>query len=129
MLSHAMVGTNDLSASVRFYDATLGVLGITKVLENDTRAFYRDTANPGAPAFGVVKPINGAEACHANGGTLGFRAKDEAAVDAWYAAGLANGGTDEGAPGIRPMINRYGAYLRDPEGNKLCAFVAPSETA
>jgi catechol 2,3-dioxygenase-like lactoylglutathione lyase family enzyme len=129
MFTHIMVGTNDLARSARFYDATLGVLGITKVMENDSRAFYRDTANPGSAAFAVVKPIDGEPACHANGGTIGLKAKDAATVDAWHAAGLANGGSDDGAPGVRPMIERYGAYLRDPEGNKLCVFVPAGATA
>jgi catechol 2,3-dioxygenase-like lactoylglutathione lyase family enzyme len=128
VFTHIMVGTNDLARSIRFYDATLGVLGITKVRESDGRAYYRDTAAPEGPSFAVVKPIDGAPACHANGGTIGFKAADAAAVDAWHAAGLANGGSDAGAPGVRPMIQRYGAYLRDPEGNKLSVFV-PAGTA
>jgi catechol 2,3-dioxygenase-like lactoylglutathione lyase family enzyme len=120
MFTHVMVGSNDLPASQRFYDATFAALGITPAFANDTRAFYRSATG----AFGVVKPLDGAPACHANGGTIGLAAADKGQVDAWHAAGVASGGSDEGAPGPRPNApgNAYGAYLRDPAGNKLCAF-------
>jgi catechol 2,3-dioxygenase-like lactoylglutathione lyase family enzyme len=120
MFTHVMVGTNDMPASRRFYDATFGTLGVQPAFGDDKRAFYRSAAG----AFGVAKPLDGAPACHANGGTIGLAAADREQVDAWHAAGLANGGTDEGAPGPRPNApgNAYGAYLRDPAGNKLCAF-------
>ena len=129
MFTHVMVGTNDLARSVRFYDAIFEVLGVAKVMENDSRAIYRDTTSPEGGAFGVVQPINGEPACHANGGTIGLKARDVAMVDAWHAAGIAAGGSDDGPPGVRAMIQRYGAYLRDPDGNKLCVFEPPKETA
>ena len=78
--------------------------------------------------FGVVPPRDGNPATYANGGTIGLSANTSEQVDAWHAAGLAHGGTDEGAPGRRdfgrPM---YGAYLRDPTGNKICAFAVLPE--
>ncbi|HKX35157.1 MAG TPA: VOC family protein, partial [Rhizorhapis sp.] len=73
---------------------------------------------------GAGKPANGEPASFANGGTIGFAAPDKDAVDAFHAAGIANGGTCEGEPGLRPQApgRAYGAYLRDPDGNKICAF-------
>lgn len=120
MLTHVMVGTNDLPKAKAFYDAALGALGSSCVMATDSRAYY---AGEG-PAFIVTTPANGEPAQHANGGTIGFTAKDREAVDAWHAAGLAHGGADEGAPGPRPNVpgNAYGAYLRDPDGNKICTF-------
>jgi len=129
MFSHVMVGSSDLARSARFYDAILATVGVTRARELDDRVFYRNAAIPDGPAFAVIIPINGEPACHANGGTIGFRAADEATVDAWHAAGIAAGGIDEGAPSIRGMIKRYGAYLRDHDGNKLCAFVPPEATS
>jgi catechol 2,3-dioxygenase-like lactoylglutathione lyase family enzyme len=121
MLTHTMVGTNDVAKARTFYDATLGALGVGPGHDAGTRVFY--SAGQG-PAFGVGKPANGEPAHHANGGTIGFAASGKEAVDAWHAAGLAAGGTDEGAPGLRPQApgKAYGAYLRDPDGNKVCAF-------
>ena len=120
MYTHVMVGTNDLVSAKQFYDAVLGALGIAEGMQFGERIFYRSDTG----AFGVGKPANGDAACHANGGTIGFAAASKDAVDAFHAAGIANGGTDEGAPGKRPNApgNAYGAYLRDPCGNKLCAF-------
>lgn len=120
LFTHAMVGCNDAARAIAFYDATFAALGVAGQRMED-RAFY---GAPGAGLFGVGRPRDGAAATHANGGTIGFAAPDRAAVEAWHAAGLAHGGTCEGAPGRRdygetPM---YGAYLRDPDGNKLCAF-------
>lgn len=120
MFTHVMVGTNDLAKAKSFYDAALGALGIPEGMTYGERIIYRGENG----AFGVSKPIDGKAACHANGGTIGFAAATKEAVDAFHAAGLAHGGTDEGAPGKRPNApgNAYGAYLRDPCGNKICAF-------
>ncbi len=120
MFSHIMVGSNDLDRSKTFYDAALGGLGYSSGNAMGMKVFYRGEGG----AFAVVQPINGEPAQHANGGTIGFKAAEKAAVDAFHAGGVANGGTCEGAPGPRPNApgNAYGAYLRDPDGNKICAF-------
>ena len=122
MFSHVMVGANDLDASRKFYDAVLGTLGIpAAVMDEKGRLFYLSPTG----VFAVTKPINGAPASAANGGTVGFMVADPATVDAWHAAGVANGGTTcEEPPGVREggMGKMYLAYLRDPSGNKLCAL-------
>ena len=122
MFSHVMVGANDLDASRKFYDAVLGTLGLpAAVLDEKGRLFYLSQTG----VFAVTKPINGAPASAANGGTVGFMVADPATVDAWHAAGVANGGTTcEDPPGVREggMGKMYLAYLRDPSGNKLCAL-------
>jgi catechol 2,3-dioxygenase-like lactoylglutathione lyase family enzyme len=123
MFTHVMVGTNDVDKARAFYDAAMAGLGIPGQ-HTPNGAFY---GSPESGMFGVVTPRNQEAATHANGGTIGFQAKDRAAVDAWYAAGMANGGSDEGPPGERDYTQPpvYGAYMRDPDGNKLCAFCPP----
>src|SRR5438128_2285875 len=122
MFSHIMVGSNDLDASRKFYDAVLGALGLpAAVMDEKGRLFYLSPTG----VFAVTKPINGAAATAANGGTVGFMVADPATVDAWHAAGVANGGTTcEEPPGVREggMGKMYLAYLRDPSGNKICAL-------
>lgn len=121
MFSHVMIGSNDLEAARRFYDASLGALGIPPARDNNGRLFYMH----GQGMFLVTKPIDGQPASHANGGTIGFAAASPEAADAWHQAGLANGGTAiEDAPGVREGagVKLYLAYLRDPDGNKVCAM-------
>ncbi len=118
MFSHVMVGANDIEAATKFYDATLGVLGIAPGTRDDHgRVFYRTPAG----AFAITKPINGEPALGANGGTIGFAASTPEQIEAWHAAGLASGGTTcEDPPGPRGAGKLHLAYLRDPAGNKLC---------
>jgi catechol 2,3-dioxygenase-like lactoylglutathione lyase family enzyme len=121
MFSHIMVGADDLEASKKFYDATLGALGVGAPMAEGNRYFYM---TPGG-TFGISIPINGEPACGANGGTIGFAVDSPEQGDAWHAAGLANGGTTcEDPPGIREgaMGKMYLAYLRDPSGNKICVL-------
>lgn len=122
MFNHVMVGANDLDASRRFYDAVLGTLGVAPgVQDQEVRCRY----NGNGGVFMVKLPIDGAPATNGNGSTIGFAAKDAATVDAWHAAGIANGGVScEDPPGERPN-GVYLAYLRDPAGNKLCAAYRP----
>jgi catechol 2,3-dioxygenase-like lactoylglutathione lyase family enzyme len=121
MFSHVMVGTNDLDRAKKFYDAVLGTLGIKPAIVDGNRIFY---ISPNG-MFSVSKPIDGKPATSANGGTIGFAASSTAQADAWHAAGVANGGTTcEDPPGVRAggFGKLYLAYLRDPDGNKLCTL-------
>ncbi|ABD06149.1 Glyoxalase/bleomycin resistance protein/dioxygenase [Rhodopseudomonas palustris HaA2] len=121
MFSHVMIGTNDLEAAKSFYDKLLGTLGIAPGAVDRHRVFYRSKTG----TFSVSKPIDGQPATPANGGTIGFLAKSPEEADAWHAAGVASGGTPcEDPPGVREMggTRMYLAYLRDPDGNKICAL-------
>ena len=123
MFSHIVIGANDIAASQAFYDAALGVLGVPPgYIDERGRVIYmRDGGR-----FVVTKPLDGEPAIGANGGTIGFLAASPELADAWHAAGLAAGGTAiEDPPGIRHATEGrivYLAYLRDPAGNKVCAF-------
>ncbi len=124
MFSHVMLGVNDLEVSKKFYDAVLGTLGIAPGAANKNRYFYRSPTG----TFAISTPINGEPACHGNGSTLGFIAQTTELAEAFHAAGLANGGTTcEEPPGLRdgPFSKLYLAYLRDPDGNKICALHRP----
>lgn len=125
LFTHVVVGTDDPAAAGAFYDATFAALGVTGNRMGDS-AYYGSYESG---FFSVGRPRNGEPATFANGGTIGFGAADQHAVDAWYAAGIANGGACDGAPGRRDMGENklYGAYLRDPAGNKLCAFTTNVE--
>ncbi len=121
MFTHIMVGTNDVPASKAFYDAVMSALGVGEghLFPNGAGVAYRNDG----PSLVVVTPRNGEPATFANGGTIGLQASGPEAVDAAYAAGLANGGTCDGEPGPRDAFpGSYGAYLRDPVGNKLCLW-------
>ena len=121
MFSHIMVGTNDLTRAKSFYDAVLGTLGVPPGLVDRHRVFYRTQTG----VFSVSQPIDGEPATVANGGTIGFACSSPMEADAWHAAGVANGGTSiEDPPGVREggFGNLYLAYLRDPDGNKICAL-------
>ena len=121
MFTHICISAQDLAASKAFYDAALAPLGVASIGQvNDRTCVYATETGK----LLVMTPADGNAATFANGGTIGFQAADVATVDAFHAAGLAAGGTDEGGPGPRPNApgNAYGAYLRDPDGNKICAF-------
>lgn len=122
MYSHNMVGTNDVAKSKAFYDATFQAIGGKEGIQDDKgRLIYMH----GGGLFLVTPPINGEPATPANGGTIGFAMDSPAQADAWHAAGVAAGGTAiEDPPGVRAggFGDLYLAYLRDPDGNKLCAL-------
>jgi len=121
MFSHVMVGTNDLDRAMAFYDATFAALGVNPGFVDRNRVFWRSPTG----VFSASLPIDGQPACHANGGTVGFACASPEQVDAWHAAGLSAGGVAiEDPPGVRegPSGKMYLAYLRDPDGNKLCGL-------
>lgn len=121
MYSHNMVGSNDIDRSKRFYDATFKAIGGREGIRDDkNRLMYLHNGG----VFMVTQPIDGKPATPGNGCTVGFAMSPEQA-DAWHQAGSENGGTAiEDPPGVREGggIKMYLAYLRDPDGNKLCAL-------
>ncbi|MGQ2991461.1 MAG: VOC family protein [Brevundimonas sp.] len=126
MFTHITVGANDVEASRKFYDAALGALGHAPGAGPDPKGRYWWRTDRGA--FAVGAPIDGEPACHANGGTIGFGARNADAVQAFHDAGVAAGGTAiEDPPGERngPFGTLVLAYLRDPSGNKVCAVHRP----
>ncbi len=121
MFSHIMIGTSNLDRAKTFYDAVLGTLGVPPAHVDGHRIFYRTPAG----VFAVSLPVNGEPPTAANGGTIGFACSSPEQADAWHAAGLANGGiTCENPPGVREGAKgkMYLAYLRDPDGNKICGL-------
>jgi len=129
MFSHVMVGSNDIERSKRFYDAVLGVLGAGEPMRSlngtgQVRLFYRHDGN----TFGVSEPIDGESATYANGATIGFKCSSPEQVQQFHDVAVANGGVSiEDPPGLRE--GKLGAlhlsYVRDPDGNKLCALHRP----
>jgi catechol 2,3-dioxygenase-like lactoylglutathione lyase family enzyme len=122
MFSHIVVGSNDIDRSKKFYDAVFAAMGGKPgMVDPKGRLIYMHNGG----LLLVTKPIDGKPATHANGGTIGFKMDSQDQANAWHAAGVANGGASiEDPPGIRqggagPM---YLAYLRDPDGNKLCGM-------
>lgn len=122
MFSHVMIGSNDIARSKAFYDALFGVLGAKPGFTDDKgRLIY---SHAGGRLL-VTPPIDGKTATPANGGTIGFAMTDADQANAWHKAGVENGGTAvEEPPGPRKGSSGslYLAYLRDPDGNKLCAL-------
>lgn len=120
ILTHVFVGTNDVERARKFYDAVLGTLGSKRVMNFEEGSGWGKEA----PEFLVTIPINGQPATHANGGTIGFAALSRKAVHDFHKHALANGGTDISSPSLRPHIapTAYAAYVRDPDGNKICSF-------
>ena len=118
MYSHNMVGANDLEAAKKFYDATFQAIGGKPAITDDKgRLIYMHNGG----LFLVVAPIDGEPATVGNGCTIGFAMDGPEQAKAWHDAGVANGGkTCEDPPGPRGKL--YLAYLRDPDGNKLCAL-------
>ena len=129
MLNHVMVGSNDIERSKRFYDAVLQVLGAGEPLRNQNatgqvRLFYRHDGS----TFCVSEPIDGESATPANGGTIGFKCSSPEQVRQFHDVAVEHGGASiEDPPGLRE--GQLGAlhlcYVRDPDGNKLCALHRP----
>ncbi|MGD8861483.1 MAG: VOC family protein [Myxococcales bacterium] len=120
MFSHVTLGTNDYPRAERFYDAVMAVLGHPVLFRVDGSVAYGE---PTGPKVFIVPPFDGKPAAPGNGVHVAFKVDSRETVDAFHRAALEHGGTDEGAPGLRPHYhpNYYGAYVRDPDGNKLQA--------
>ena len=125
MIGYVMVGSNDLDRSAAFYDAILAPLGLTQVCRTESYVAYAPETDPEAIEFYVTLPYDGGSCTYGNGTMIAFAAPTVQALDQFHAIGQQSGGTDEGAPGPREDgSNICYAYLRDPEGNKICAFCA-----
>ncbi|MEA3028803.1 MAG: hypothetical protein QOG13_128 [Sphingomonadales bacterium] len=120
MFSHVTLGTNDLEQARRFYAPAMAALGISVPFELPGMLVYGEMIGP---KLFILAPFDGRPASVGNGTHVAFLAKSRAEVDAFHEAALAHGGSDEGAPGLRPRYHAhyYGAYVRDPDGNKLQA--------
>ena len=120
MIGYATIGTNNLDKATQFYDAVLATLGGKRTFANgDRMQFYGSSGTPAMIA--VCKPYDEKPASAGNGSMFGIPAQSKEQVDAAHAAALAAGGVCDGAPGQR-MPTFYGAYFRDPDGNKVCVF-------
>jgi catechol 2,3-dioxygenase-like lactoylglutathione lyase family enzyme len=117
MIHHLSLGTNDVARARRFYEAAFPVIGLHLMQDKETELIY------GASTFlvSLIVLINGHPATTGNGTHVAFAAEDRGMVHRFHAVALANGGTDDGAPGLRPEYNAncYGAFVRDPDGNKI----------
>lgn len=121
MIGYVCVGTNDLARAAKFYDAIAAEMGTGRMMEFDSFIAW---GTPGSGAgIAATKPFDGNPATVGNGVMVALEASDKAQVDRIYAIAMANGGSDEGPPGPRGDGGFYAGYFRDPDGNKLNAFV------
>jgi catechol 2,3-dioxygenase-like lactoylglutathione lyase family enzyme len=120
MIGYVTLGTNDLARAAQFYDAIAAEMGTGRMMDFDT--FIAWGTPGGAAGIGLTKPFDGNAASVGNGVMVALEAKDKDQVDRLHAIALAHGGSDEGAPGPRGE-GFYAGYFRDPDGNKLNAFV------
>ncbi len=124
MIGYATLGTNDLERSRAFYDDLLGSIGLGRLMVMES-GFTMYGSSFGQPALVVTPPYNGEPATAGNGTMVALPVKERAQVDSLHARAIELGGSCEGAPGVRGNEGPqafYGAYFRDPDGNKLCAF-------
>lgn len=121
MIGYVTLGTNDLQRAARFYDAIAKEMGVGRMMASD--GFIAWGKPGGAAGIGLIKPYDGKAATVGNGVMVALEATDKAQVDRLYEIALAHGGTDEGKPGPRGDDGYYAAYFRDPDGNKLNAFI------
>jgi catechol 2,3-dioxygenase-like lactoylglutathione lyase family enzyme len=123
LIAYSTVGVNDMTRAISFYDAVFAPLGGVRDTTSPTWTGYSRAGDRGK--LFLTRPFDRAAATSGNGAMLAFLAEDRGSIDAFHAAALAAGGVDEGPPGVREGMNPvfYAAYVRDPDGNKLCAFV------
>jgi len=123
MFSHIFIGISDFERALAFYQPLMSALGIQQRFVEPERPWAGWQSAPGPrPLFVIARPFDGGAPTPGNGAMVAFMAASRAQVDGVYATALAHGGTPEGAPGLRPEYHAhyYGAYFRDPDGNKLC---------
>jgi catechol 2,3-dioxygenase-like lactoylglutathione lyase family enzyme len=123
LISYSTLGINDMERSISFYDAVFATIGGGRTTTSPTWTGYRKPGERGL--FFLTQPFNKGAATSGNGTMLAFLADNRTVVDAFHAAALAHGGVCEGPPGVRPGMDPvfYAAYVRDPDGNKLCIYV------
>ena len=121
MIGYTCLGTNDLERAGKFYDALLGEIGMQRLKE--APIFISWSSTGGAPALMLIKPNDGNTASVGNGAMVAFGMDSHAAIDAFHAKAMTLGASDEGAPGLRGETF-YAAYIRDPDGHKICAYNA-----
>ncbi len=126
MLCYVTLGTNDLPRARAFYRPTLATLGLTDLAPDSDEGCYGRPGDASASLY-VVPPYDGQPATRGNGTMVALTAATRAEVQAFHAAALAHGGTDEGAPGLRYSAHFYSCYVRDPDGNKLSAVCTRPE--
>ncbi len=132
MIGYATVGTNDLEKARAFYDALMGSVGASRLMELPQNGFTLYGKSWKKPGIALIRPYNGEPATVGNGTMIAIPMDSREKVDAFHAKALELGGTDEGGPGLRtPEGPRafYGAYFRDPEGHKFCAFSMGADAA
>jgi predicted lactoylglutathione lyase len=126
MIGYVTLGTNDLPRAAAFYDALAKHFGVARMMDFDSFIAWGEWG--GAPGIGLTKPFDGQPATVGNGVMVALEVKSPEEVQAVYATAMANGASDEGAPGPRGEDGFYAAYFRDPDGNKLNAFcMVPKE--
>lgn len=120
MIGFVMVGTNNLDKAIKFYDALLKTIELQRVVTNEKYAGFASKEKPAEVEFYVTNPVNNKKANFGNGTQISFLVHSKDLVNNFYNTGIKLGGKDEGAPGIRS--GDYYCYLRDLDGNKICAF-------
>ena len=125
MIGFVMVGTNNLDKATKFYDTLLNTIELHRVITNEKYAGYAPKEKPNEVEFYITNPVNKEKATYGNGTQISFVLKSKETVDKFYKLGIKLGGKDEGAPGIRS--GDYYCYIRDLDGNKVCAFTKISK--
>ena len=125
MLGFVMVGTNNLDKAINFYDKILNTINLQRVVTNEKYAGYAPKEKPNEVEFYITNPVNKEKATFGNGTQISFLVNSKELVNSFYNTGIKLGGKDEGAPGIRS--GDYYCYVRDLDGNKVCAFTKISE--
>ena len=124
MKGYVMVGTSNLNTSKAFYDEILAVLGMSSIYEDEVCIGYAHEGNEDVE-FYITKPVNGEPVTYGNGTQISFLTETSKQVEKFHKIALGLGAKNEGNPGFRPNdSNVYYAYIRDPDGNKICSYTS-----